>query len=132
MLATSAPGESPAITACFGSVFHNLIESIVPVVRTLVEGVNAAIFDHVSHDAAIAESGRQSFAGLDLFTVGVTCSLQVLEQRERARGDRVLGRARALVDVVHCFSEPDLWLDTGVVDVSRCVEIVLAALADRM
>lgn len=131
MLTSSAPGEPVAVTAQFGPVFRRLIASMAPAVRTLVDGGNAVIFDHVIHDAAMAESCRQAFAGLDVFTVGVTCPLAVLEAREQARGDRVVGRARGLVDVVHRFGEPDLWLDTGSADVCQGVAAVLRALADR-
>lgn len=131
MLTTSAPGEPVAVTAQFGPVLRHLIEAMAPAVRTLVDAGNAVIFDHVLQDAAMAASCRQSFAGLDVFTVGVTCPLDVLEERERARGDRVLGRARGLVDLVHRFGEPDLWLDTGSADVGQAVETVLATLAGR-
>lgn len=131
MRTTSAPGEPLAVSAQFGPVFRRLIEAMAPTVRTLVERGNAVIFDHVLHDAAMAESCRQAFEGLDVFWVGVTCPLPLLEARERARGDRVLGRARGLVDVVHRYGEPDLWLDTGSTDPSRCVATVLAALRAR-
>jgi chloramphenicol 3-O phosphotransferase len=93
LLTTSAPGEPVAVTARFGPVFRRLIDAMAPAVRTLVEGGNAVIFDHVLHDAAMAESCARAFAGLDVFTVGVTCALEVLEERERKRGDRVIGRA---------------------------------------
>lgn len=131
MRTTSAPGEPLAVSAQFGPVFRCLIEAMAPTVRTLVERGNAVIFDHVLHDAAMAESCRQAFKGLDVFWVGVTCPLSLLEARERARGDRVLGRARGLVDVVHRYGEPDLWLDTGSTDPSTCVATVLAALRTR-
>ena len=63
----------------------------------------------------MANGCRRAFAGLDVFTVGVTCPIEVLEARERARGDRVLGRARGLAGVVHGFLDYDLMVDTGAV-----------------
>ena len=63
---------------------------MAPAVRALVDGGNPVIFDHVLHDRAMQESCRQAFAGLDVFAVGVTCPIDVLEARERERGDRVL------------------------------------------
>ena len=55
------------------------------VVRALVDAGNRVILDHVLHDAAMAESCWRAFAALDLFRLGVTCPIDVLEARERAR-----------------------------------------------
>jgi chloramphenicol 3-O phosphotransferase len=89
------------------------------------------IFDHVLHDRAMYASYRAAAAGLDVFTVGVTCPIDVLEARERARGDRVLGRARGLVDDVHSFCAYDVMVDTAALLPDGCVEAILAALAAR-
>jgi chloramphenicol 3-O phosphotransferase len=99
--------------------------------RALIDGGNAVILDHVLHDLAMYESYRQAAAGLDLFAVGVTCSLDVLEARERARGDRVLGRARGLADIVHGFCAYDVTVDTGALPPEACVAVILDALATR-
>jgi chloramphenicol 3-O phosphotransferase len=48
-----------------------------------------------------------------VLSVGVTCPIDILEQREHARGDRVLGRARGLAEVVHSFMSYDVTVDTG-------------------
>ena len=93
METTSPPGAPISVTARFGPVFRRLLDSMAPAVRTLVDGGNRVIFDHVLHDEAMHRSCRTAFAGLDVFSVGVTCPIEILEARERARGDRVLGRA---------------------------------------
>jgi hypothetical protein len=61
-------------------------------------------------------------------SVGVICPLDILEARERSRGDRVIGRARGLVDVVHCFCGYDVVVDTGHAQVEACVAEILASL----
>ena len=131
MVTTSAPGALPAVEARFGPVFRRLIDSMAPAVRALVDGGNAVIFDHVLHDRAMHESFSRAAKGLDVFTVGVTCPLDILEARERARRDRVLGRARGLAAVVHTFRDYDVMVDTGVQDTEACVTRVLEALAGR-
>jgi chloramphenicol 3-O phosphotransferase len=77
------------------------------------------------------ESFRRASAGLDIFTVGVTCPLEVLEARERERGDRVLGRARGLMEVVHEFCSYDASVDTAALSPEACVATILEALAAR-
>jgi chloramphenicol 3-O phosphotransferase len=97
-------------------------------VRALVDNGNAVIFDHVLHDEAMHQSCRSALAGLDVLSVGVTCPVEILEQRERARGDRVLGRARGLAEVVHSFMSYDVTVDTGAMSTAQCVAAVLVAL----
>ncbi|MEI6830795.1 MAG: AAA family ATPase [Synechococcaceae cyanobacterium ELA445] len=124
----SAEGEPPDVRPVFGPVFRRLIAVMAPVVRTLVEGGNSVIFDHVVHDQAMMDSCTAAFTGLKVFSVGVTCDLDILEERERARGDRVHGRARGLVDSVHGFCTYDLLLDSGRLGPEACVDQVIAAL----
>ncbi len=131
MAITSPPGAPPRAVARFGPVFRRILDTMAPTVRTLVDGGNKVIFDHVLHDEAMHQSCLKAFAGLDVFKVGVTCALDILEARELARGDRVLGRARGLVELVHGFWSYDLTVDTGTMDSQGCVTGILAALGKR-
>jgi chloramphenicol 3-O phosphotransferase len=131
MAATSAPGAPPSVVARFGPVFRRILDGMAPAVRALVDNGNAVIFDHALHDRAMHESCRKAFAGLDVFTVGVTCPIEILEERERERGDRVLGRARGLAGVVHGFMSYDVTVDTGTMTTAACVSAVLAAIDKR-
>ena len=131
MVQISPPGAPPAVEARFGPVLRRVIDGMAPAVRALVDAGNRVIFDHVLHDAAMAESCDRAFAGLVVFRLGVTCPVAVLEARERARGDRVLGRARGLAAVVHGFCDYDLTVDTGAAAPEDCVAQVVAALAAR-
>ena len=66
--------------------------------------------------------------GLDVLWVRVECSLDVVEARERARGDRLPGLARSQLDVVHRHPTYGLVVDTAVVGPEAAADIVLAAL----
>jgi len=128
---TSAPGAPISVTARFGPVFRRILDAMAPAVRALVDTGNAVIFDHVLHDEAMHQSCRNALAGLDVLSVGVTCPIDILEQREHARGDRVLGRARGLAEVVHSFMSYDVTVDTGAMSTAQCVAAMLAALESR-
>jgi chloramphenicol 3-O phosphotransferase len=128
---TSAPGESGGVAAVFGPVFRRLLLAMPHAVRALVDAGNDVIFDDVLHDAEMYRNRRRAFAGLDVFTVGVVCDPRTLETRERSRGDRVLGRARGLIEVVHRFRDYDVIVDTGKTDPDGCVAEVLAAVRGR-
>ena len=71
MVDTHAPGQPKSVHAVFGPVFRRLIDSMAPVVATLVAGGNAVIFDHVLHDQDMYQSCQRAFAGLRVFKVGV-------------------------------------------------------------
>lgn len=128
MVPISPAGEPVAVAARFGPVFRGLVDSMAPAVRALVDGGNAVIFDHILHDQAMYDSYGRATAGLNVFTVGVTCPLDVLDARERARGDRVLGRARGLAGVVHTFCRYDITVDTGATSTDACVAAILEAI----
>lgn len=131
MITTSRPGEPMSVTARFGPVFRKLIDSMAPAVRALVDGGNSVIFDHVLHDEAMHQSCQKAFVGLDVLYVGVTCPIEVLERREKARADRVLGRARGLASVVHSFMAYDLAVDAGALSTEDCVAEILKAVEAR-
>jgi chloramphenicol 3-O phosphotransferase len=131
MVITSPRGAPPCAVAKFGPVFRRVLDAMAPAVRTLVDGGNRVIFDHVLHDEAMHQSCLKAFAGLDVFRVGVTCALDILEARERARGDRVLGRARGLAGIVHGFLSYDVTVDTGAMDPQAGVAQIVMALEKR-
>lgn len=129
MVQTSPPGAPISVTARFGPVFRRMLDAMAPAVRTLIDHDNDVIFDHVLHDRAMYESYIRASSGLDVFSIGVMCPLDVLERRERARGDRVLGRARGLADVVHTFCAYDTTVDTDAMATEACVRKVLDEIA---
>lgn len=60
--------------------------------------------------------------------VAVTCPLEVLEQRERERGDRKVGQARAQHEYVFQRATYELTLDTANESVDECADRVIAIL----
>lgn len=89
------------------------------------------IVDHVLSEPAWVADLDDSWAGLDLLRVGVLCPVEIAEERERARGNRTLGWARAHVDVVHAHVRYDVTVDTSLAKPSECAATVAAALANR-
>jgi chloramphenicol 3-O phosphotransferase len=53
-----------------------------------------------------------ALAGLDVVWVGIRCSAEVAEERNRVRGDRFAGLARAQTATVHQHPRYDFEIDT--------------------
>lgn len=135
--------------ACWGEVYQYRYDDgrltgigIQPYGDQLVRGLHRAIaglaqsgldviVDHVLSEPAWVADLEQTWAGLDLLRVGVLCPLEVAEERERARGDRTLGWARAHADVVHAHVRYDVTVDTSSASPAECAAAVAAAVADR-
>lgn len=75
-------------------------------------GLNV-IADDVVVDETHRNDWRVALAGLEVVWVGIRCSLEVAEERERTRDDgRFIGLTRAQADVVHRDARYDFEIDT--------------------
>jgi chloramphenicol 3-O phosphotransferase len=63
--------------------------------------------------------------------VGVHCPLAIAEERERERGDRILGTVRGQYAAVHTFRRYDVDVDTSVATSQQCAEVIFALLDAR-
>jgi chloramphenicol 3-O phosphotransferase len=61
----------------------------------------------------------------------VHCPLAIAEQRERERGDRLVGTVRGQHVLVHTFRKYDADVDTSVATPQECAEAILAVLDAR-
>ena len=90
-------------------------------------GLNV-IVDEVLLSGAGWTGWRDELRGLDPLWVRVDADLDILEARERERGDRVVGMARAQRAVVHEHAIYAVEVDTGTLDPPASVAAIMAAL----
>ena len=88
-------------------------------IRAYQSGVAAAagaglnvIVDEVVIDQTSWDDWTTALAGLHVVWVGVRCSLEVAEQRERLRPERYAGLTRGQAAIVHRFVQYDFEIDT--------------------
>ena len=89
---------------------------------------NNVLADHVFVEKAWVDECAELFAGMNAYVIGLTCPLEVLEQRERDRKDRTLGQAKMQYEVIHKFAQYDLELDTSKLTTEECAEKVIERL----
>lgn len=90
---------------------------------------NDLLVDDVFIDPAWLDAWRHELSGLEWFLVGVMAPLEVLEERERARGNRIAGEARAQLGGLHDGIDYDLVVDSVLHSPQECAEAILAMLA---
>jgi chloramphenicol 3-O phosphotransferase len=114
-----------------GPVGQRLAAGMRAALGAFARSGNDLLVDDVFIDAAWLDAWRRELDGLDWLLVGVMAPTHVLDERERARGNRIIGEARAQADVIHRGIEYDLTVDTSRQSSDECACAVLAALAAR-
>ncbi|MFT3989460.1 chloramphenicol phosphotransferase CPT family protein [Aestuariivirga sp.] len=111
-----------------GPVVERVLSAMPGAVAALVRCGNNVIVDDVliENDAS---AYRSAWEGLDVLWVGVVAPLNVIEARERNRGDRDIGLARWQFERVHCNMRYDLTCDAGSASPAEIASLILARIA---
>lgn len=89
------------------------------------------IIDDVAFGAIDVDEWKKALKDYKVLYVGVTTPLEILEERERARGDRCVGSARAQYFKVHENVSYDLKIDSHAETLENNVAKILRALAEK-
>lgn len=81
---------------------------------------NDVIIDDVVFDSRVLEAAVTTLHPFNVLFVGVLCPMDVAEERERARGDRVQGLVNAHYHRVHAHGMYDLDIDTSILTPIDC------------
>jgi chloramphenicol 3-O phosphotransferase len=111
-----------------GPVGQRLAAGMRAAVAACARHGNDVLVDDVFIDRAWLDGWRSELAGLSWLLVGVFAPLAVLEDRERARGNRIAGEASRQVDSIHTGIGYDLTLDTAASRPDECARAIIAAL----
>ncbi|MEX2202318.1 MAG: chloramphenicol phosphotransferase [Dongiaceae bacterium] len=111
----------PSIVIHSGPIVENALRGIHRAVAAMAAEGNNQIVDDVMLGDENAEY-TALLAAYRLYRVGVFAPLDVLEERERQRGDREIGLARWQHDRVHRNIDYDLKLDTSRATPLECAE----------
>jgi len=90
------------------------------------KGFNIIIDDVASEEGAY-ESWKATLKGYDVLWIGLIAPLDVIEKREKERGDRQVGQGRAAAGLVHKGFAYDLFLDTNASPLSETVQKIKQA-----
>ncbi|MBK8158712.1 MAG: chloramphenicol phosphotransferase [Rhodospirillaceae bacterium] len=102
----------PSVVIKTGAIGQRLLRGMRHAIAAMAAEGNDMIVDEVLLGSEKTEY-RQLLAPYEVYWVGVFAPLDVLEQRERQRGDRLIGLARWQFDKVHKDMTYDLEIDTS-------------------
>jgi len=110
------------------ALFAALTEATFAAAAAFADAGYDVVVDTVFERAECLATAKAMLARHEHALVAVTCAIDVLEARERQRGDRRLGQARGQVDRVLHDVRYDLVVDTSVSSLDECTERVAALL----
>ena len=113
----------PSVVIRTGPVADRAFRGMRHAVAAMAAQGNDLIVDEVLIGSKKAEY-VELFSAFEVFLVGVFAPLDVLEARERERGDRMIGLARWQFDRVHQGIEYDLEVDTSDTSPMECASLI--------
>lgn len=116
----------PSVVIRSGPVAERTFRGMRHAITAMAQEGNSLIVDDVMLEDEMTEY-KALLAGFTLHLVGVFAPLDVLEARERARGDRLIGLARWQYDRVHRGKTYDLELHTDSATPMECAERIKQA-----
>jgi len=109
------------VTGDFGKL---MMQAFKDIVLTLATSGHSIIVDDVSFGKQQVAEWQQMLQSFNVLWVGVTAPLDILEQREKSRGDRKIGSARWQFEHVHQGVEYDLIVDTHMQTIDENIAVI--------
>ena len=91
------------------AISGDLCERVLEILRT----GSGVMIDHVITSERIFRQLREMLSAYPFRMIHITCPVEVLRERERARGDRCSGSAEASAEYLYPRDGYDLTVDTG-------------------
>ncbi len=115
----------PSVVIHSGAAQERALRGMRRSVAAMADAGCDMVVDEVMFGGEALDDYRALLAAHLLFVVGVHAPLEVLEARERARGDRAIGLARWQFPRVHAGVRYDFEIDTGTATVENCARAVV-------
>lgn len=105
----------PVVEIRQGEYAKRLFRGMVGAIGTLARARNDMIVDEVLFGDELLKHYIRELLGQTVYFVAITCPIEIVERRERERGDRFINSAKAQLPLVHGPTRQyDLELDTSV------------------
>jgi len=95
-----------------GPFGKQMVQAFKEIVVSLVKSGLNVIVDDVSFGKEEVDAWKTSLKEVNVLWVGVTAPIEILEQREKDRGDRKIGSAKWQAERVHCDVQYDVVINS--------------------
>ncbi len=129
-LQTVKAGDDALMHIKAGPIGHRLIAGMHRAVAAMASAGNNLIFADVLYDQAYLTDYLNILKEFTVWFVGVHSSLEVIEQRERQRGNRLAGHTRGHLQLVHAHGLYDIEVDTSVSNPDECAQQIVRRLTE--
>ena len=118
--------EPPRFKLHVGSFAQKLQPALQQIILTLAGMGFNLIVDDVAFGKPQIDLYREALKAFQVLWVGIKVPLEVLEAREKARGDRLIGSARDQAEVVHAGVIYDVELDTSALTPEEAAQSIIS------
>lgn len=118
-------------TLHIGTEGQKVIKGMHRAIAAYAKAGNNVIVDYIMYDPAWLSDLQSALSGIPTISVGVTASLQTLEQREKSRGTSPEGHARSVYETVHQGWNYNLMINTDELTPEQIVEHISEYLANK-
>lgn len=125
------PSGNPIQEFQMGPFAEKIAKTFQQVTLTLAEMGHDLIIDDVPFGKNQVEEWKELLKRFNVLWVGVNAPLPILEQREKARGNRIIGSARGQFYKVHVDATYDLTIDTHHATLAENIERIKSSIAER-
>ena len=108
-----------------GTFAHKISDLFKKIVLVALENDHHVIIDEVCVISGSFEEWKRLLLQYKILYVGLKIDLDILDQRERSRGDRMIGSARFQAMIIHQNKEYDLEINTGTTDVETSAALII-------
>ena len=112
-LETTQQSEYPVTTIHYGDVAQKMIKGINRTFAAFAIAGNNIVVDYILYDHSWLTDLKHVLKKFKVYFIGVHAPLEVIEEREKKRGSRLLGHTRSHYDTVHKNIIYDLEIDTS-------------------
>ena len=109
-----------------GPVGRRLIAGMHRAVAALAGAGNHVIMVDVLYDPEYLKDYLAVLQRFTVWFVGVHCPPDIIEQRERERGDRLVGHTRGHLHMAHAHASYDIEVDTAACAPNVCAQQIIA------
>lgn len=106
---------------CIGLYGRRIWNATFGCIKALIDNHNDLIIEEVVTDKKLLNKYLSVLKNQKVYFVGIKCPIKVIENREKTRGDRIVGQSRSVYELVHPKNRSyDIYLDTSKNSPDKC------------